>query len=78
MGPALPIPLLPEQHQNYHSEGGERRMDTSSYYTLGTLGTPGSSLSLSLLHTYACMYGTRTQVETRSECVFGGTNGVLH
>lgn len=44
-------------------------MDTSSYYTLGTLGTPGSSLSLSLLHTYAWMYGTLTQVETRSECV---------
>lgn len=35
-------------------------MDTSSYYTLGTLGTPGSSLSLSLTHIRMDVWHTHT------------------
>lgn len=42
-------------------------MDTSSHYTLGTLGTPSSSLSLSVLHTCTQMYGAFTQVDGVSE-----------
>lgn len=42
----------------------------------GDSGYPPAPPCLFLFYTHT--HGTLTQVETRSECVFGGTNGVLH